>query len=267
MGKHRAIPPGYMTVGEVAKKMNTTVRTIQYYDKEGVLSPSAESEGGRRLYTDKDIIKLYQIQSLKYLGFSLDNIKLRLNSLDTPADVANALSEQAQAVREKIASLDRTLQTIEALKKETLQMQSVNFKRYADIIVNLQMNNEMYWLIKHIDDKALDHLRSRFDEKNGLEIMDTFKRLCNDATQLQNDNVPPEGERGQLLAKLWWDMVMEYTGGDMTMLPKLIESTEKEEDADDEWKDKLEVINQFIGPALEAYFTKQGINPFEGAEQ
>lgn len=54
MAKYRAIPEGFMTVGELAKKMNVSVRTLQYYDKEGLLSPSAESEGGRRLYTDKD---------------------------------------------------------------------------------------------------------------------------------------------------------------------------------------------------------------------
>ena len=41
MAKHRAIPKGYMTVGEVAKKIGVTVRTLQYYDKEGLLSPSA----------------------------------------------------------------------------------------------------------------------------------------------------------------------------------------------------------------------------------
>ncbi len=52
MAKHRAIPKGYMTVGEVAKKIGVTVRTLQYYDKEGLLSPSAESEGGRRLGGD-----------------------------------------------------------------------------------------------------------------------------------------------------------------------------------------------------------------------
>ena len=41
MAKYRAIPPGFMTVGEAAKKMGVTVRTLQYYDREGVLSPSA----------------------------------------------------------------------------------------------------------------------------------------------------------------------------------------------------------------------------------
>ena len=56
MNKHKAIPQGYMTVGEVAKKMDITVRTLQHYDREGLLSPSSMSEGGRRLYTDKDFI-------------------------------------------------------------------------------------------------------------------------------------------------------------------------------------------------------------------
>ena len=61
MAKYRAIPQGFMTVGEAAKKIGVTVRTLQYYDKKGLLSPSAESEGGRRLYTDKDLVTLHQI--------------------------------------------------------------------------------------------------------------------------------------------------------------------------------------------------------------
>ena len=101
MEKHGATPQGYLTVGEAANKMGVTVRTLQYYDREGLLAPSAQSEGGRRLYTDKDLIKLHQILSLKSLGFSLRDIKQRLISLETPAEVANALTEQAKAIREK----------------------------------------------------------------------------------------------------------------------------------------------------------------------
>ena len=138
MTKYRAIPEGFMTVGELAKKMNVTVRTLQYYDKEGVLSPSAESEGGRRLYTDKDLVLLHQILSLKSLGFSLKDIKGRLISLKTPDDVANALTEQADTIRKNIEQLKDSLVAIEQLKAEVLQIQTVNFKKYADIIVNLQ---------------------------------------------------------------------------------------------------------------------------------
>lgn len=37
--------------------------------------------------------------------------------------------------------LTASLTAIEQLKEEMLQMQTVNFKKYADIIVNLQINN------------------------------------------------------------------------------------------------------------------------------
>lgn len=134
MAKHRAIPLGFMTVGEVAKKIGVTVRTLQYYDKEGLLSPSVASEGGRRLYTDKDLVMLHQIISLKSLGFSLDDIKHRLISLETPTDVATALTEQADSIREKIEQLTASLTAIEQLKEEVLQIQTVNFKKYTDII-------------------------------------------------------------------------------------------------------------------------------------
>ena len=134
MDKHKAIPQGYMTVGEVAKKMDVTVRTLQHYDREGLLSPSAMSEGGRRLYTDKDIVKLHQILSLKHLGFSLDDIKNRLIPLDTPAEIAAVLTEQAAAVKQKIDSLSESLRELEVLREEVLQMQSVDFKKYADLM-------------------------------------------------------------------------------------------------------------------------------------
>ena len=174
MEKHKAIPEGYMTVGQMAKKMDVTVRTLQHYDREGLLSPSAISDGGRRLYTDKDIIKLHQILSLKHLGFSLDDIKNRLVSLDTPQEVADALAEQAQAVQRKMESLSRSLRELELLREEVLQMQTVNFKKYADIIVNLQMENDFYWLIKHFDDQTLDHIRSKFDRERLIPSMTVF---------------------------------------------------------------------------------------------
>ena len=184
MPKDRAIPPGYMTVGEMAKKMGVTVRTLQFYDREGLLSPSAVSEGGRRLYTDKDLVQLHQIVSLKHLGFALDDIKNRLISLETPTDVAAALAEQAAVIRGKMEALSESLRELEALRKEVLQMQSVNFKKVADIVINLQMNNEYYWLIKHFDDRTLDYIRSRFDKESGLAMIQTFHRL-----QLAYDSV------------------------------------------------------------------------------
>lgn len=262
MEKYKAIPQGYMTVGEVAKKMGVTVRTLQYYDKEGLFSPSAVSEGGRRLYTDKDLIKLHQILSLKHLGFSLDDIQNRLIPLDTPADVASVLAAQAKTLREQIKVLSESLQEIEALQNEVLQMQAVDFKKYADIIVNLQMKNDYYWLIKHFDDQTMDHIRSRFDKESGLAFMQTFQQLQDQAIQLQKDGVPAEGEKGQQFAKAFWEMITAFTGGDMHMLAKLVEIG-KFDGADDEWKQKQLLVNAYAEKALDAYFANLGMDPFK----
>lgn len=246
MAKYRAIPQGFMTVGEVAKKMGVTVRTLQYYDKEGLLSPSAESEGGRRLYTDKDLVTLHQIISLKSLGFSLDDIKGRLISLETPADIANALTEQADDIRQKIEQLKVSLSAIEQLKAEVLQMQTVNFKKYADIIVNLQMENDSYYLIKRFDDDTLDHIRSQFDKESGLDFMDRFNRLSDEIIQLQKENVPPESEKCQQVVKEYWGLIMEFTNGDMSMLPKLME-VGNIDTATNAWEERQKIVNDYIG--------------------
>ena len=265
MAKCRAIPDGYMTVGEVAKKMGTTVRTLQYYDKEGLLSPSAESESGRRLYTDKDLVTLHQILSLKSLGFSLDDIKSRLISLETPTDVATALTEQADSIREKIEQLTDSLTAIEQLKAEVLQMQTVNFKAYADIIVNLQMKNGSYYLIKRFDDDTLDHIRNQFDRESGLDFMDRFNRLSDEIVQFQKENVPPESEKCQRVVKEYWGLIMEFTNGDMSMLPKLMEIGNIDT-ATNAWEERQKIVNDYLELALQVYFSKLGVNPFEEVE-
>ncbi len=262
MEKYKAIPKGYMTIGEVAKKMGVTVRTLQYYDREGLLSPSAESEGGRRLYTDKEVIKLHQILSLKSLGFSLEEIKNRLIALDTPEQVAAALTEQADSIRRKIDSLSEALNATELLKTEVLQMETVDFKKYADIIVNLQMKNEHYWLIKYFDDQVLDHIRGRFDKESGSAMIEAFTRLRDRALRLQKEKIPPESEEGQKFAKEFWNMVMEFTGGDTDLLPNLVELG-KFEGMENEWQEKQRLANEYIEPALGVYFERLGLNPFE----
>ena len=245
--------------------MKVTVRTLQYYDKEGLLSPSAESEGGRRLYTDKDFVTLHQIVSLKSLGFSLDDIKQRLISLETPMDVANALTKQADDIRGKIEQLTASLTAIEQLKVEVLQMQTVNFKKYADIIVNLQMKNDFYYLIKRFDDETLDHIRNRFDKESGLNFMDRFHSLSDEILQLQKENVSPESEKSQQVVKQYWGLIMEFTNGDMSMLSKLMEVGDIDT-ATNAWEERQKIVNDYLEAALQIYFSNLGVNPFKEVE-
>jgi len=228
MGKNKIIPEGYMKVGELAQKMGVTVRALQYYDKEGLLSPSSESEGGFRLYTDKDMVKLLQILTMKQLGLTLGEIKKRIVSLDTPDDMINALSEHETAIEKEMETLSESLKAIKALKKEVMQIQTMDFRKYADILINLQMKNENYWAIKYMDDDVLNHLRNRFenDEAGALVFMETLSRYGSEALQYLKNGIPPGSEKGQTLAKMIWKTMRDVTGGDENIIAKLAESME-----------------------------------------
>lgn len=258
MARYKAIPQGYMTVGEVAKKMGVTARALQYYDREGLFSPSCISEGGRRLYSDKDIVKLHQILTLKSLGFSFDEIKNRLISIDTPQKAIIALTEQSNSIQTQINTLTQSLQAIELLKNEIEQMQVVDFSKYADIIVNLQMGNKYYGLIKYFDDNMLDYCHKKFDKDTGVAFINKFNLIVGKIEKCVENGIAPDSEQGQIIAKEFWQLITEFTGGDMSMLLQLINFGNAQAD-----NDMQNVLNAFIEPALCFYFENLGINPFE----
>lgn len=48
---------------------------MRFYDREGLLTPAGRSEAGYRLYSDEDLVRLQEVLALKFLGFSLDEVK------------------------------------------------------------------------------------------------------------------------------------------------------------------------------------------------
>jgi hypothetical protein len=66
---------------------------------------------------------------------------------------------------------------------------------------------------------------------------------------------------------MWWDFVIEFTGGDMSQLPELIRLAENEDAAGEKSIDNWTDISPYISKALEIYFDNHGINPFEGGNK
>lgn len=254
-----------LTVGELAKRMDTTVRTLQYYDKEGLLPASSKSEGGRRLYTKKDMVQLHQILSLKYLGFSLEDIKHKLISLDYPEDVVKALNSQEQALKAQIEELKEALSAVQSLRDEVSLIHEVDLNKYADIITLLRQKNDGYWVVKFFDNTIMTHIKERFTDEPefALALFEKWKSMCDEVVLLKKQQETPESEKGQEFAKEWWSLVMDFTGGDMSMLPKLMEFNETKQGWSEEMKKKQLIADEFIGKALEIYFQTSGVKmPF-----
>lgn len=71
-----------MTVHEVSKLAGVSIRTLQYYDKIGLLHPTGYTDAGYRLYDDADLERLQRILLFRELEFPLKDIKAIINSPD-----------------------------------------------------------------------------------------------------------------------------------------------------------------------------------------
>ena len=256
MGKNRIIPEGYMKVGELAKRMGVTVRTLQYYDKENLLSPSSESDGGFRLYTDKDMVKLVRILMMKQLGFPLSEIKKRIVAMDTTAEVIDVLTEHATNIRKEIEHLTESLNALESLKDEIVQVDSVDFKKFADILANLQMGNERYWLVKYLNGDVLDTLMTHNEkrsEENAARLIETVNSFIDEAARLYDDGVLPESNQGKDFAKRYWKWIMDVTGGDINIVQRMAEQTAKSA-TDEKHDETMKKALLFMKSSLEMYF-------------
>ncbi|OMQ15073.1 MerR family transcriptional regulator [Modestobacter sp. VKM Ac-2676] len=75
-----------MQIGEVAEQTGLSTRTIRFYEESGLVTPSARTQGGFRLYTDRDVSRLQLIRRLKPLDLSLDELRDLLQLLDRLGD-------------------------------------------------------------------------------------------------------------------------------------------------------------------------------------
>lgn len=124
----------FYTSGQFAKKANVSIRTVRYYDKQGLLKPAGISEGGYRLYTDSDFAKLQKILSLKYLGFSLDEIRSITINDDDNDYVEESLRLQLNLIRKRIEHLKLVEQTLTETSRLVTDNQAVDWNKILHLI-------------------------------------------------------------------------------------------------------------------------------------
>ncbi len=98
---------GTYTISDLAKHFDITPRTIRFYEDQGLLAP--QRQGIKRIYKDRDLVRLKLILRGKRIGFSLAEIKRTLELYDTEPN------ERAQLVF--------VLHTIESHRQALLQRQ------------------------------------------------------------------------------------------------------------------------------------------------
>lgn len=131
------------TTGEMAKLCGVSVRTVQYYDTRGILTPSELSEGGRRLYSEDDLKRMKIICFLRDTGISINNIG-ELLSGDNPGSVISVLLEQQeQLLREEVSERQAKLDMLDGIKRELKSVENFSVESIGDIAYAMENKKKM----------------------------------------------------------------------------------------------------------------------------
>jgi DNA-binding transcriptional MerR regulator len=243
-------------VKEFADLAGVTVRTLHYYDQVGLLKPSQYTSANHRLYRRDDLLRLQQILTLKYLGFSLDEIQ---NVLNSPGyDLRASLRLQKQAVDQRITELQ---QVSRALAKVLSENGELDWQSVDDVIRGVTAENKYGWFAQFFspDQQAVlldrqaqlspEQVQAMLDQgqRDWAEVIDGFRKLRHES---------PDHPDVQKLAEKAISLIDGFTQGDQELFQALGEGYRRLDEMPEDIRPYDSVLQQFIYKAIEIYQEK-----------
>ena len=199
---------------EFARLTGVTVRALHHYDRLGLLKPSRYSHAGYRLYRESDVARLEQIVALKFIGFSLREIRNILKGNET--DLPTALRRQREAIEEKRWRLQQAIRAIQRAESVIATSGETNWEVFTKIIEVINMQTNMDWTKKYYSEAA----KREIEKRAAAITADVIEQAQHDWAQLIKEveaavaaKEDPAGSKAQSLAARWEKLVRGFTGG------------------------------------------------------
>ncbi|MCG7408282.1 MerR family transcriptional regulator [Paenibacillus sp. ACRRX] len=162
---------GKKSIGEVARILGTTIKTVRYYDMVGLLKPTSYTEGGHRLYTMNDISRLELINTLRYLEYGIEDIRKMLSG-EIP--FCKALDGQIEALETQVSTFRDMISILRRVKEQEHESDEDSLGYMKDLVDELIIDAERRKQFIHDKMKEL-----KFLEGLPLEWRDTFFHFFN----------------------------------------------------------------------------------------
>ena len=202
-------------ISEFAEKAGVTVRTLHHYDHLGLLKPSGRNGAGYRLYGERDLARLQQIVTLKFIGLPLRQIKDLLDRSDL--DLAATLRLQRGLLTEKHQQLMRAIQAIDEAELAMKSSSRPDWAALKKIIEVMEMESSMDWTKKYYSPEA----QAKVEERKKLwtpelqaRVTQQWQELVAEIETAIASGEDPAGAKAQSLARRWSELVRGFTGGD-----------------------------------------------------
>ena len=193
-----------MTVNEVSKLTGVSIRTLQYYDRIGLLHPAEYSAAGYRLYDEACLEKLQQILLFRELEFPLRDIKKIVERPDF--DRRKALTQQIGLLtlkKEHIENLINLAEEIKAKGVKALKFDVFDKKKIDEYAAQAKASWGDTLAYKEYEEKA----KGRTGEETGkinAQMMDIFAQFG----AIRDKD--PASEEAQLLVRKLQNFISEH---------------------------------------------------------
>jgi MerR family transcriptional regulator, thiopeptide resistance regulator len=188
------------------------VRTLRFYDREGLLSPTARTEAGHRQYSDGDLARLQQILALKFLGFSLDQIRgcLRIG----PTSLRESLVLQRAMLEEQRAHLEQLLLVFD-YAEIALRERGEDWDTIVQLIRMFHMSHD--FSSKYYTEEQRQQIAEwgkTWTAEDQRVATQRWETAMGELRRLVTAREDPAGPAAQALAHEWNDLVVSFTHGD-----------------------------------------------------
>ena len=193
-----------MTVQKVSRLTGVSIRTLQYYDRIGLLHPTEYSDAGYRLYDDAALETLQQILLFRELEFPLKDIGKIIGSPDF--DRNKALEQQIELLtlkKEHIENLIDLARGIKLLGVRHLKFDAFDTKKIDEYAARAKASWGNTPAYKEFEEKSKGRTKEQ-DREISLGMMDIFTEFGAIRTS------EPGSEEAQALVKKLQDYITAH---------------------------------------------------------
>ena len=132
----------YYSIGKVSEICNIPIKTLRYYDKINVMVPNLRQENNNyRYYSHDQMVRLFIIKRLRYLGFSLEEVKNILKENDIK-NIEVIVEEKRNSIKAEIDELNKKYEEAATFKNKIHVENSGNYN--VDNSFRLERQREVY---------------------------------------------------------------------------------------------------------------------------
>ncbi|MSN26775.1 MAG: MerR family transcriptional regulator [Geobacter sp.] len=119
-----------ISIGNLAKEIGLTTRTLRYYEEMGIMTPPRRLEGAARMYTSSDVRKLKFILRLKELGLTIKEMQELDAAYAEAKETDRIIPRLIEMLDNHINHLDEKMSKLASLRKEIIDYRLRMIKRF-----------------------------------------------------------------------------------------------------------------------------------------